>query len=90
MSAPTGICVVVGAGPCLGQAVARRFAKAGYRLALIARKQQTLEGFIAEMETAGVEATAATANVLVAQPVSTEAVPSSPPKPSSTGTDTGK
>lgn len=58
MSASTGICVVVGAGPCLGQAVARRFAKAGYRLALIARKQQTLEGFIAEMETAGVEATA--------------------------------
>ncbi|MGD2083289.1 MAG: SDR family NAD(P)-dependent oxidoreductase [Chromatiales bacterium] len=42
MSEP--VCVIVGAGPGNGAAFARRFSRAGYRTALLARSPETLAG----------------------------------------------
>jgi short-subunit dehydrogenase len=44
------ICVVTGVGPGTGSALARRFAKGGYRVALIARNEQRLRDLEAELE----------------------------------------
>ena len=44
--ASAGVCVVVGVGPGIGQAVARRFGREGYSLGLIARKKESLAGFV--------------------------------------------
>jgi len=49
------ICVVVGAGPGVGLAVAKRFGREGFKVALVARKQETLDGCVAEMKQAGTE-----------------------------------
>ena len=49
-------CVVVGIGPGIGLAVARRFGAAGYRLALVARRSEAVASFAKELETAGIEA----------------------------------
>lgn len=43
------VCVVVGAGPGNGAALARRFAKAGHPVALIARDAQRLDALAAEI-----------------------------------------
>jgi short-subunit dehydrogenase len=53
-----GVCVVVGTGPGIGQAVAKRFGRAGYSLGLIARKKESLDGFVAGMKTVDVDAAA--------------------------------
>src|SRR5262245_16673941 len=37
------IAVVIGAGPGLGAAVARRFAREGFQVAVVARKRETVE-----------------------------------------------
>lgn len=47
------VAVVVGVGPGLGAAAARRFAKAGYRVALMARGEDKLEPVAAEIRGAG-------------------------------------
>ncbi len=39
------VCVVVGAGPGIGLAVARRFGREGFRLALLARKADSLKQY---------------------------------------------
>lgn len=54
MSAQTAkpVCVVVGVGPGNGAAFARRFAAAGYRLAMLARSVQTARELAAELEDA--------------------------------------
>ena len=41
--------VVVGAGPGIGLAVARRFAREGFAVALIARRQDALDGYVLEL-----------------------------------------
>jgi NAD(P)-dependent dehydrogenase (short-subunit alcohol dehydrogenase family) len=41
------VCVVVGAGPGNGAAFARQFSRAGYRVALLARGQESLEALAA-------------------------------------------
>ncbi len=46
-------CIVVGVGPGLGAAVARRFAKAGHPVALAARNADKLGAFVSEIEAAG-------------------------------------
>src|SRR5215208_6447508 len=46
------VAVVVGVGPGLGAALARRFA-AGYTVAVIARRESYLNGLVKEIETAG-------------------------------------
>ena len=47
MSKP--VIIIVGAGPGVGSATARRFAAAGYDLGLVARDAQRLESFAAEL-----------------------------------------
>ncbi|MHC8380549.1 SDR family NAD(P)-dependent oxidoreductase [Pseudomonas sp. LB3P14] len=47
---------VVGAGPGLGLAVARRFAREGYAVALIARRRESLDQMVAELRAEGVTA----------------------------------
>jgi len=44
------VAVVVGAGPGIGAAVARRFAKEGYTVALFARKKEKLQALKEEIE----------------------------------------
>jgi NADP-dependent 3-hydroxy acid dehydrogenase YdfG len=56
--------VVVGAGPLLGMAVARRFGREGYRVGLISRTRARLDAYVQELQSAGVEATGTTADVL--------------------------
>jgi len=41
--------VIVGAGPGIGLAVARRFAREGYAVALLARRQEALDGYVIEL-----------------------------------------
>ena len=43
------VCVVVGVGPGLGAAYARRFHKAGYAVALLARSHQSTSSLVAEL-----------------------------------------
>lgn len=50
------VCVVVGVGPGIGQAVAKRFGRAGYTLALLARKKDSLDGFVEGLKVANIEA----------------------------------
>jgi len=46
----TKVCVVGGVGPGTGAACARRFAEAGYQVALLARNRDRLESFASEIE----------------------------------------
>jgi short-subunit dehydrogenase len=48
--------VVFGAGPGTGQAVARRYGRAGYSVVLVARRQAPLEALAAELTSAGTTA----------------------------------
>ncbi|HZB50774.1 MAG TPA: SDR family NAD(P)-dependent oxidoreductase [Mycobacteriales bacterium] len=63
MAEPAGspeIAVIVGAGPGLGLAVARRFAREGAAVALVARNAQRLAGMVEELrDTAGSGSSAA-------------------------------
>lgn len=49
------VCAVVGAGPGIGLAVAHRFAKAGYRPVLMARRVEVLDQLAAHLAEAGIE-----------------------------------
>lgn len=50
------VITVVGAGPGVGLAVARRFAKEGFRVALVARKADALNEYAAQLKGTGFEA----------------------------------
>ncbi|HEY8472956.1 MAG TPA: SDR family NAD(P)-dependent oxidoreductase [Natronosporangium sp.] len=54
----SGTIAVFGAGPALGMAVARRFGRAGYRVALVARNRAKLDGYVRELAGLGIEAAA--------------------------------
>ena len=56
MAAEKGVCVVVGTGPGIGQAVAKRFGREGYALGLVARRKESLTGFVEGLTAAGVNA----------------------------------
>lgn len=56
------VAAVVGVGPGLGAAVARRFAREGYAVALVARREESLSGVREEIESAGGRAISATAD----------------------------
>lgn len=49
----SGTVVIVGAGPGLGLAIARRFARDGFSVALVARNGQRLAGMVEELRDAG-------------------------------------
>ena len=61
---------VFGAGPGLGQAVARRYAREGYAVTLVGRRQEPLDRLAEELTSAG-----ATAHVITADLSHTEATP---------------
>ena len=63
------VCVVVGVGPGVGLAVARRFGREGYRLALMARRAKALDGFVEELATDGCDATGFVADVSIPESV---------------------
>jgi NAD(P)-dependent dehydrogenase (short-subunit alcohol dehydrogenase family) len=54
---------IVGAGPGLGSALARRFAKAGWSIALVARRAEVLDTGLAELSSFGVNAYGVEADV---------------------------
>lgn len=54
---------IVGAGPGLGAAVARRFGAEGFSIALISRDQAKLDGLAAQLEAAGLTARGYSADV---------------------------
>ncbi len=56
------VCAIVGVGPGIGLAVARRFGREGYRLALMARRKGVLEGQASTLRDAGLDALAFQAN----------------------------
>jgi NADP-dependent 3-hydroxy acid dehydrogenase YdfG len=58
------VIAIVGAGPGLGAAVARRFGHEGFSVALISRDQAKLDAMAAELATDGVVARGYAANVL--------------------------
>jgi short-subunit dehydrogenase len=61
---------VFGAGPGLGQAVARRYAQEGYDVVLVARRRQTLDVLVQDLTGIG-----ASAHVITADLADTDAVP---------------
>ena len=60
--AETKVAAVLGIGPALGAAVARRFARAGYAVALMARGTDQSEALVAEIEGSGGRALALAAD----------------------------
>ena len=54
--------IVIGAGPGIGLSVARRFAREGLPVGVIARSQATVDAALEALEATGVEAHAATAD----------------------------
>lgn len=58
MAATGDVCVVIGAGPGIGTAVARRFGKEGMKVAVMARRMLEIEKLAAELNARGVEAKA--------------------------------
>jgi NADP-dependent 3-hydroxy acid dehydrogenase YdfG len=59
------VIAIIGAGPGLGAAVARRFAQEGFSIALISRNQSKLNDMAAELQTAGSTARGYAADVRV-------------------------
>ena len=53
---------IVGAGPGVGTAVARRFGREGFAVGLVARNRSRLDTLVGELEAEGVRAAAATAD----------------------------
>lgn len=65
------VIAIIGAGPGLGAAVARKFGREGFSIALISRNQQKLDTMATELTTAGFTAGAYAADVR--EPASLEA-----------------
>ena len=55
--------VIVGAGPNLGLAVARRFGREGFSVGLVSRNQAKLDGLVAQLRDDGVTAASAAADI---------------------------
>lgn len=55
---------LVGAGPGLGLACARRFGAAGHRIALLSRSSEHLDGLVTALDCDGIQARSYTADVL--------------------------
>lgn len=76
--------VIVGVGPGLGSALARRFSREGFALTLVARNSERLEALAEELRSSGGDATAVSADA--ADPrafrMSLQAIADSSPAPS--------
>jgi NADP-dependent 3-hydroxy acid dehydrogenase YdfG len=55
--------VIIGAGPNLGMAVARRFGREGFSAGLVSRTREKLDDLVAELEADGITAAAAAADI---------------------------
>jgi short-subunit dehydrogenase len=55
--------VIVGAGPNLGLAVARRFGREGQAIGLVSRTQEKLDGLVKELEADGIRAAGRAADI---------------------------
>lgn len=55
--------IIIGAGPNLGQAVARRFGREGFAVGLISRTQSKLDDLTAQLEADGITAAGAAADI---------------------------
>ena len=53
MSLSRGVCLIAGAGPGIGQAVARRFARDGFKIVAVRRNKDQLQSLTADIEKAG-------------------------------------
>jgi NADP-dependent 3-hydroxy acid dehydrogenase YdfG len=62
--------IIVGAGPNLGLAIARRFGREGLAVGLISRNQEKVEGLAAELREEGLEAAGAAADIRDAEALS--------------------
>ena len=60
------VIAIIGAGPGLGAAVARKFGREGFSIALISRNRSKLDDMAAQLEAAGVTARGYSADVRVA------------------------
>jgi short-subunit dehydrogenase len=58
----TGTVIVIGAGPGVGTAVARRFGAAGHAVGLIARNSDRLDGLVRDLAAEGISAGSAAAD----------------------------
>ena len=54
----SNVAAIVGVGPGIGLAVGRKFAREGFRVALVARDLEKVEGYAAQFRTDGLEAQA--------------------------------
>lgn len=68
------IALIVGAGPRLGAALARRFAREGHDIALVARTAGPLEQLAAELRAAGINTAWAAADIAGAESLGAELV----------------
>jgi NADP-dependent 3-hydroxy acid dehydrogenase YdfG len=57
------VLAIFGAGPGLSRSVAHRFGREGFSVALVARDTERLDGFVAELTAAGVQALAVPADL---------------------------
>src|SRR4051812_47910683 len=55
--------IIVGAGPNLGMAIARRFGREGFAVGLISRTREKVEDLAAQLEGEGIQAAAAAADI---------------------------
>ncbi|WP_039938303.1 SDR family NAD(P)-dependent oxidoreductase [Streptomyces himastatinicus] len=55
-ASPRGTAVVIGVGPGLGMAIAHRFGREGYTVALVSRSGARHAGYLEELAAAGIEA----------------------------------
>ena len=58
-----GLVIIIGVGPGISYGVARRFGKEGFRIGLIARREDRLASFAEQLKSEGIEAEYATADV---------------------------
>ena len=76
------VVAIFGAGSGLGTALARRFGKEGFRVALVARRAERLQAMAEELASEGIEAVAFPADL--SDPANARPVVASPPRPSGT------
>ena len=55
--------IIIGAGPGLGQAIAKKFAKEQFNVVLVARNEEKLKAMVSEVVQLGIKATYKVADV---------------------------